>query len=134
MAGKPFSRQAPCPGSGREVGKQPRSKVRRAECPECRRPIQVHADGTLYEHVMVYTINYADDPRPGPTDASWCDECGTSDDPCRCESGTPVVPELIDGSLLGRPSEPDAGSVDQDAGPGDRAGRHIDGTGCANSS
>jgi hypothetical protein len=35
--------------------------------------------------------------------------------------------ELIDGSLLGRPSEPDAGSVDQDAGPGDRAGRHIDG-------
>jgi hypothetical protein len=34
----------------------------------------------------------------------------------------------IDGSLLGRPSEPDAGSVDQDAGPGDRAGRHIDGS------
>lgn len=28
----------------------------------------------------------------------------------------------IDRSLLGRPSGPDDGSVDQDAGPGDRAG------------
>lgn len=35
--------------------------------------------------------------------------------------------ELIDGSLLGRPSEPDAGSVDQDAGPGDRVGRVVRG-------
>lgn len=38
-------------------------------------------------------------------------------------------PLLIDGSLLDRPSDPDAGSVDQDAGPGGRAGRHSDGGG-----
>lgn len=37
-------------------------------------------------------------------------------------------PEHNDGSLLDRPSAPDAGSVDQDAGPGGRAGRHSDGS------
>lgn len=58
MAGKPFSRQEPCPGSGQPSGDVPSFRHRRATCGTCGRSIQRHQDGTFYDHVRVYTINY----------------------------------------------------------------------------
>ena len=54
MAGKPFSRQERCPGSGLPAIRP----GRRSPCEECHREIAVRRDGTLWEHVRVYTINY----------------------------------------------------------------------------